>query len=62
MIAAYRIAVEHKSVAEAVSEMRHFHYDWFFRPQLQHYVESLPGLLQNNPQFAEYRTQPLGAR
>jgi len=58
MIASYRIAVEHKPVAEAVSEMRRYHYDWLFLPQLQRYVESLPGLLQNDPQFASYRPQP----
>jgi tyrosine-protein phosphatase SIW14 len=58
MIAAYRIAVEHKSVAEAVSEMHRFHYDWLFRPQLERYIESLPGLLQKDPQFADYRMQP----
>jgi tyrosine-protein phosphatase SIW14 len=57
MIAAYRIAVEHKTVAEAVSEMRQFHYDWLFRPQLKRYVESLPGLLENDPGFADYRPQ-----
>jgi len=58
MIAAYRIAVEHKSAAEAVSEMRQFHYDWFFRPHLRSYIESLPELLQTDPQFADYRPQP----
>jgi tyrosine-protein phosphatase SIW14 len=58
MIAAYRIAVEHKSVAEAVSEMHRFHYDWLFRPQLKRYVESLPELLQRDPQFADYRPNP----
>ena len=58
MIAAYRIAVEHKPVAEAVSEMRRFHYDWLFLPQLKRYIESLPGLLQNDPQFVEFRPQP----
>jgi tyrosine-protein phosphatase SIW14 len=58
MIAAYRIAVEHKSVAEAVSEMHRYHYDWFFRPQLKRYIESLPELLQNDPQFAAYRLNP----
>jgi tyrosine-protein phosphatase SIW14 len=58
MIAAYRIAVEHKPVAEAISEMHQFHYDWLFRPQLKHYVESLPERLQKDPQFAAYRPQP----
>jgi tyrosine-protein phosphatase SIW14 len=57
MIAAYRIAVEHKPVAEAVSEMRRFHYDWFWRPQLRRYVESLPRLLQTDSEFALYRPQ-----
>jgi tyrosine-protein phosphatase SIW14 len=55
MIAAYRISVEHEPVTEAVAEMHQFHYDWLFLPQLKHYVERLPGLLQNDPQFAEYR-------
>jgi protein tyrosine/serine phosphatase len=55
MIAAYRISVEHEPVGEAVAEMHRFHYDWLFLPQLKRYVESLPALLQNDPQFAEYR-------
>lgn len=58
MIAAYRIAVEHKSVAQAVTEMRQWHYDWLFRPQLRRYVESLPELLQKDPQLAAYRSHP----
>jgi tyrosine-protein phosphatase SIW14 len=57
MIAAYRIAVERKSVSETVSEMHRYHYDWLFRGQLKRYIESLPGLLQNDPQFANYRPQ-----
>jgi tyrosine-protein phosphatase SIW14 len=62
MIASYRIAIEHKSAAEAVSEMHRYHYDWLFRPQLKRYIESLPGLLQNDPQFAAYRFQPSATR
>jgi hypothetical protein len=58
MIAAYRIAVEHKTVAEAIAEMHRYHYDWLFRSQLKRYIESLPRLLQNDPQFANYRPQP----
>jgi len=54
MIAAYRIAVEHRTVAQAVSEMHQFHYDWFFLPQLERYVKSLPGLLQNDTRFGAY--------
>jgi len=62
MIAAYRIAVEHRSVAEAVSEMHRFHYDWLFRPQLKRYIEALPQSLQNDPQFAYYRFQASDSR
>jgi tyrosine-protein phosphatase SIW14 len=62
MIAAYRIAVEHKSVAEAVAEMHRYHYDWLFRPQLKRYIESLPGLLQNDPHFADYRPRSCSTR
>jgi len=58
MIASYRVAVEHKSVADAVSEMHRYHYDWLFRSQLKRYIESLPGLLQNDPRFANYRPPP----
>jgi protein-tyrosine phosphatase len=62
MIAAYRSAVEHEPVAQAVSEMHRYHYDWFFRSQLQRYIQSIPELLQNDPQFANYRPQPSGTR
>jgi tyrosine-protein phosphatase SIW14 len=58
MIASYRVAVEHKSVADAVSEMHRYRYDWLFRSQLKRYIESLPGLLQNDPRFANYRPPP----
>jgi len=58
MIAAYRIAVEHRPVVEAVSEMHRFHYDWLFLPHLKRYVESLPELLRKDPEFAAYRPQP----
>jgi tyrosine-protein phosphatase SIW14 len=58
MVAAYRVAVEHKPVAEAVSEMRQFHYDWLWLPQLERYVKSLPGLLQKDAQFSAYAAAP----
>lgn len=58
MIASYRVAAEHEPVSEAVAEMHRYHYDWLFRPQLKRYVESLPRLIQNDPQFANYRPQP----
>ena len=54
MIAAYRIALEHQTVAKAVSEMHQFHYDHFFLPQLERYVDSLPQLLQTDTLFSAY--------
>ncbi len=54
MIAAYRIAVQHESVSEAVAEMRQFHYDHFWLPQLESYVMTLPNSLHSNPLFSAY--------
>lgn len=54
MIAAYRIAVEHKPAAEAVSEMHEFHYAHFWLPGLQKYVTNFPNLLQTDSRFAAY--------
>jgi protein tyrosine/serine phosphatase len=54
MIAAYRIAIEHKTVANAVSEMHQFHYDHFFLPQLERYINSLPSLIQTDTLFSAY--------
>ncbi len=58
MIAAYRIAVEHKPANEAVAEMRQFHYDHFWLPQLERYVRSLPDLLSGNSVFSAYAPAP----
>lgn len=59
MVAAYRIAVEHKPVAEAVSEMYQFHYAHFFMPQLQRYVTTLPELLKTNTLYRAYTSMPI---
>jgi protein tyrosine/serine phosphatase len=58
MIAAYRVAVQHQSVKDAVSEMHSYHYDHFFLPQLERYVVSLPRLLHDDPLFGAYITTP----
>jgi protein tyrosine phosphatase (PTP) superfamily phosphohydrolase (DUF442 family) len=58
MIAAYRIAVEHDSVSQAVSEMYQFHYAGFWLPQLKRYVESLPALIQKDALFSAYNSVP----
>jgi protein tyrosine/serine phosphatase len=54
MVAAYRIALEHKAVEEAVAEMHQFHYHAFFLPHLERYVKSLPHLLQAEGVFSAY--------
>jgi tyrosine-protein phosphatase SIW14 len=58
MIAAYRIAVEHDSVSQAISEMYRFHYAGFWLPQLKRYVESLPALIQKDALFSVYNSVP----
>jgi protein tyrosine/serine phosphatase len=58
MVAAYRIAVEHKVAADAIAEMHQFHYDHFFLPQLQRYIASLPQLLKTDPAFIAYGVAP----
>ena len=58
MVAAYRVAIEHEPVPQAVSEMQQFHYAGFWLPQLKRYVESLPGLLQKDERFSAYNSVP----
>jgi protein-tyrosine phosphatase len=54
MVAAYRIALEHKAVSESVAEMRRYHYRWILLPHLERYVRSLPQLLQTETDFSAY--------
>ena len=54
MVAAYRIALEHKAVTGAVAEMHKYHYHWLFLPHLERYVNSLPRLLQAETVFSAY--------
>jgi protein tyrosine/serine phosphatase len=54
MVAAYRIAVEHTAVSDAVAEMHKYHYHEFFLPHLVRYVKSLPRLLQAETVFSAY--------
>jgi protein tyrosine phosphatase (PTP) superfamily phosphohydrolase (DUF442 family) len=62
MIAAYRIAVEHESTGDAVSEMRRYHYFRFWLPQLQRYVDSLPQLLRTDPRFSAYAADSISVQ
>lgn len=54
MVAAYRIAMEHRSVAQAVEEMHAFHYHHLFLPQLKRYIESFPQTLLADAMFSAY--------
>jgi len=58
MVAAYRIAVEHEPVSQAISEMYQFHYAGFWLPQLKRYVESVPALLQKGVRLSAYNSAP----
>ncbi len=42
MVALYRVAVDHWCPANAVAEMKAYHYHHFFFPQLETYVENFP--------------------
>jgi protein tyrosine/serine phosphatase len=44
-VALYRIAIDHWSAAEAVDEMKAFHYRYLFLPHLERYVEAFPARL-----------------
>ena len=54
MVAAYRIAIEHKPVNDAVAEMHQYHYNHLFLPHLERYVKALPGHLQSEKVFSAY--------
>jgi len=48
-VAAYRIAFDHWTPTQAVSEMNAFHYHYLFLPHLQRYVEAIPTWLVTEP-------------
>lgn len=54
MVAAYRIAMQHEKVADALSEMYQFHFAGFWHPQLARYVKALPELIENDPAFKAF--------
>ncbi len=63
MVAAFRIAFEHWTPAQALAEMGEFHFHRFWYPHLKSYVEELPQELLANPQFhglqpAAHRSAP----
>jgi protein tyrosine/serine phosphatase len=59
MVAAYRIAMEHVTVANALKEMHSFHYHHFFLPQLERYIDSFPQTLTADSLFSAYMSPAL---
>ncbi len=52
MIALYRIAADHWTPEQAISEMRDFHYHSFMLPHLAKYVRAFPATLAADPSLA----------
>ena len=52
MIALYRIAVDHWTPEQAISEMKDFHYHSFMLPHLAKYVKAFPAALAADPSLA----------
>jgi tyrosine-protein phosphatase SIW14 len=52
MIALYRIAVDHWTPQQAISEMKDFHYHSFTLPHLARYVRAFPAALAADPSLA----------
>nr|HEV7954813.1 tyrosine-protein phosphatase [Candidatus Acidoferrales bacterium] len=52
MIALFRIAVDHWTPEQAISEMKDFHYHSFMLPHLAKYVKAFPAALAADPSMA----------
>jgi protein tyrosine/serine phosphatase len=50
-VALYRIVLDHWTPAQAIDEMKAFHYRYVFPPHLQAYVEGFPNRLTSEPAF-----------
>jgi protein tyrosine/serine phosphatase len=58
MAALYRIAVEHWSADQSISEMREFHYNSARLPHLARYVRAFPAMLDANASLAKVIPAP----
>jgi hypothetical protein len=52
MVALYRIAVDHWTSEQAITEMKDFHYHSFMLPHLAKYVKAFPAALASDPSLA----------
>jgi hypothetical protein len=58
-IAAYRIAFDSWTPAQAIQEMRMFHYLEFWHPNMKTYVQHFPDRLAHSPELADFRQATL---
>jgi len=57
-VALYRMVLDRWSAADAIDEMKAFHYRYVFLPHLQSYVEAFPGSLRTDPRFESLEAAP----
>lgn len=55
MVAAFRMAQEHRTPEQATAEMHTFHFRSFWLPAIRHTVRNFPQEYANNPVFANLR-------
>jgi protein tyrosine/serine phosphatase len=60
MVALYRLAFSHWNTAQALEEMRAFHYHPLFLPHLQRYVESFPAAMASDKDLQPF-DQPIAS-
>ncbi len=61
MIALSRITLDHWTVAQALDEMKAFHFRPLFLPNLETYVETFPARLTTDPNFSPLLSQPVAS-
>jgi hypothetical protein len=57
-IAAFRIAFDGWPAEQAIQEMRAFHYEQFWHPNMKAYIKHFPERLANSPELASFRRTP----
>ena len=55
MVALYRLEFDHWTAAQAVAEMKQFHYYYIFLPHLERFVESIPATMNTDADFARFQ-------
>ena len=60
-VALYRLEFNHWTVAQALAEMKQFHYHHFLLPHLESYVESFPSGISADAELAKFQLPVSGA-